>query len=143
MEVAFDEPNFTDMIKAHHEEAGLLSRGIPLDVDYDEMIRVEREGFYHSWCGWDGDHLASYLSWWIVTPLQYRTTKLAVDDVHYMEPQYRRGWNGVRMFRECFAALKTMGVKRYRVHRNRYIDLSPLFRRLGAEPEVWGWGGEL
>jgi L-amino acid N-acyltransferase YncA len=132
----FAEPNIHDLLSATHLEAGIFREEIPLDPDYERMIAAELSGIYKMWAARDGTLLVGYLGFWIQPHIHYKSTLVAVDDVYYLSPAYRRGMTGVRFIASALDALRELEVRcccmfsktHFREDRD---GLEKLFKRLG------------
>ena len=130
------EPNFLDMIRAHHEEAGVHKDTIPLDPDIPRYLQLEEIGIFRAWAGYSGKTLAAYMGWYVQPHLHYRGSLMAVEDLYYMSPAYRKGSAGRRMFVEVEDEFRPMGVKRIMLHCKTHVmrergGLGPFFASLG------------
>lgn len=139
-----DEPNLADLLRAHWNELGVHKNEMPLDPDFARFQMLEEAGVFKVWTARSGRTLVGYIGWFIQPHMHYRTTLTAVDDLYLLDPEYRRGTAGTRMFTSAFAALRELGVKRIIVHDKVHFEaerggLGPFFRRLGFEhtDNIW------
>ena len=140
----FAEPNLTDLLRAHYEELATNKDTVPLDPDFGFLIDQEAKGFYRIWTARDGKLLVGYIGWWVFPHPHYRSIMHARDDLYMLDPAYRSGFNGYRMFASAIDALRELGVKRCMMHSKVHFEaerggLRRLFRRLGFEhtDELW------
>ncbi len=113
--------------------AEVADKRIPLDVwfeAYDDLaatgqlhivtIREEELG------GVVGYH------WSIVRPhLHYHQSLTAYTDIYFLHPEYRKGMNGVKLFKFVEQSLKDIGVQRMYTASKVKLDMSAIFERLG------------
>lgn len=102
---------------------------IPLDVwwnAYDEMAEQ-----LHIVTIRDENKIVGY-HWSIVRPhLHYRQSLTAYTDIYFLHPDYRKGWNGVKLFKFVEQTLKARGVQRMYIASKKKLDMSLIFERLG------------
>jgi GNAT superfamily N-acetyltransferase len=139
-----DEPNLDEMLRAHWEELSAHKDEMPLDVDYQRLVDYNDQNIYRVWTARDGDTLVGYIAFYVFVPPHHRRTVIAVDDGYYLEPAYRLGWNGVRMWRGALDALAEMGVIGVIGHDKLHFQrqrggIGAIFRRLGFEPTDRLW----
>jgi hypothetical protein len=132
------------MLRAHWEELGEHKDEMPLDTDYGRLIRQNRTGTYRVWAARDGKTLVGYLAFYIFYPPHHRATMIATDDGYYLDPAYRVGWNGVKMWRSALDALAKLGVigviGNDRLHfQMARGGIGAIFRRLGGTPTDRLW----
>ena len=140
----FAEPNFHDLILAHHAELGVTKEACPLDPDYARAVACEDAGVFRAWTAYDGKTLAGYLAWFIQPHLHYKSTLHAVEDLYLLSTPYRRGMTGYRLFTTSLTALKALGVKRCILHTKVHFahergGLDRFMVRLGFEntDSIW------
>jgi GNAT superfamily N-acetyltransferase len=131
-------------LRAHWEELSAHKDEMPLDVDYQRLVNYNDQGIYRVWTARDGDTLVGYIAFYVFVPPHHRKSLIAVDDGYYLDPSYRRGWAGVRMWREALDALAQLAVigviGHHKLHFQRQRGgIGAIFRRLGFEPtdELW------
>lgn len=131
------EGEASGMFLAHWCEAS-ADPSLPLNVDWEAFRGMEAAGLEVCIAARRGGRLIGYAVYLVCPALHYRGWIVADADVFYLEPEDRRGWVGVNLFRAAEAALKEKGVdevwQRVKLHvkpgRGR-SDLGPLFRHLG------------
>jgi GNAT superfamily N-acetyltransferase len=71
----------------------------------------------------------------VVAPSTHYSILVACDDAHYLKPEYRKGWTGIRMIRAAEEMLRDLGVKTISYHQKTRpdIDKGAVFERLGYE----------
>jgi hypothetical protein len=87
----------------------------------------------------DGTRLVGYAFMLVQRHLHYCSTLWAVSDMFWLEPDYRFGWDGVRMFKQVERGMRELGVKvivlNYKFHfQSDRGRLDRLFHRLGYSP---------
>lgn len=77
--------------------------------------------------------MVGYVIFIIQPMLHYQHLKVAIEDAHYLMPDFRKGWTAIRMFRFAEKVLKGVGVDVVRYHTKVKLDKGPIFKRLGYE----------
>lgn len=118
--------------KRHWDEIGTDKDKIPLDPDWQKYDDLADGGALHILGARDErGYLVGYVFSLIGPHLHYRSTKCAFFDLYWLEPEYRKGMNGVRLFREAEKSLKACGVRKLFGQTKVYKDMSLIFQRLG------------
>lgn len=79
--------------------------------------------------------LVGYLTAICIGHLHYRSSLHALGDLFWLEKAYRRGWTGIRLFKEAERHFRTMGVKKVQMSTklHNHLDVSRLLEHLGYE----------
>lgn len=119
-----DEPNLTDLLRAHWNELGVHKSRMPLDPDFARFQLLEEGGIFKVWAARTAAArtLVGYIGWFIQPHMHYRSTLTAVDDLFLLDPQHRRGLAGYRMFETSLAALRELGVHRALLHEKVHFE---------------------
>jgi GNAT superfamily N-acetyltransferase len=96
------------MFEAHWREAS-NDLSIPVDVAWDSYQRLELFGMMACVVARDGERLVGYAVYILHPSLHYRGLVVGDADVFYLDPAYRRGWVGVRLFQCCEDVLRRRG----------------------------------
>ena len=77
--------------------------------------------------------LVGYVFMLVHPHLHYASTLWAQSDIFWLDPAYRSGWTGIRMFREVEAGMRKLGVKVIMLNEKLHFDsrVGELFKRLG------------
>ncbi len=128
----------------HWRELALNQDAIPLDPDYDRYLACELAGILHVLCARNphNGHLAGYIFAMIGPHLHYVTTSWCLVDMYWLEPEYRTGWNGVRMFKAFEKGVQERGAKVIMLTEKLHFGEShkhgknagAIFRFLGYDP---------
>jgi len=127
------------LFRKHWHELGVHRDAIPLDPDWDRFMQGSINGTLHVLTVRDDDKLIGYIFNLISPHLHYKTTLHAYIDMFWLDPHYRRGLTGLRMFRENEKHLRKCGVVRMVVseklhwfsQRDRRVRV--IFKRLGLK----------
>jgi hypothetical protein len=136
LQTVLAEPNAAEMIRAYARELSPLRDAMPLDPDWDRLRQLEAGGIYRIWAARADDTLAGFISFFVQTHHNYRSTLLAIDAGHFVSPAFRAtpGRIGYRMWKSSEAALRDLGVKVIVAHDNSIHPLMPLMLALDYEP---------
>lgn len=70
--------------------------------------------------------------WSIIRPhLHYRDSLTAYTDIYYLHPAYRKGMNGMKLFKFAEACWRKRGVQKAYTASKFKLDMSRIFERLG------------
>lgn len=138
------EPNINDLLQAHWHELGVHKDEMPLDPDFEFMLKANETNFFMVWAVRDGKTLIGYLAWWVKPHMHYKSTLTAVEDLFMLAPAYRKGLVGYKMFTTSLEALKARGVKRVMCNSKVHFEekrggLDKFFDRLGFQhtDNIW------
>lgn len=103
-----------DLAVEHWKEVANDQKAIPYAPDWDRYRAQEKLGAFKV-AGVFAEHdLIGYNGFFIHEHMHYSTTKFAVNDVIYVDPEYR-GVGG-KVIRWCETALAALGVKKVLYH---------------------------
>jgi GNAT superfamily N-acetyltransferase len=95
----------------HWRELALNQDVISLDPDWDKYYRLDIEGVLRILTvRVPSGQLVGYVFLMVGPHLHYKSTLWGHGDMFYLDPLYRQGWTGVRLFKALIADAKTMGV---------------------------------
>ena len=116
----------------------------PADVDWDAMLRLEDIGILRLMAARSDGRLVGYAIFILAPALHYRNKLLAHDDAFFLSKPYRKGGNGIAMFRAAEAMLRAAGADRIVCHEKfTKVDLSAFFTRLGFRVSERNWFKDL
>lgn len=115
----------------HWRELAVDQQTIPLSLDVDRYTAFEKSGVLFVFTARNGFDLAGYYIAFLGPHPHYKDSGvMAITDVYYVKPEFRRG-TGALLFMQAEKALKGIGVtKAYlscKIHQNH----SALFEALG------------
>lgn len=117
--------------RRHYAE--IADKRIPLDPDFDRYDQIALMGKLHVLTVRNRGKLVGYLFAIVDTHLHYRSTLFAAFDLYWIDPEYRCGWTGVRLFREAERTLRAKGVRKIVANTKVAKDMSPIFAHLGFQ----------
>lgn len=124
------------LLERHWREIALDQERVPLAVDYARYRQFAASGHLAMIGAWDSGKLVGYIAAIVSTHLHYASTLFAAIDVFWLDPAYRAGLNGLRLFTELEAELKRRGVVKM-IGQTKLAadkDVSKLYEYLGWSP---------
>lgn len=123
---------------AHWKELALNQDAIPLSPDWDKYYRLGIEGILHILTARTSNGLLVGYCFLMVGPhLHYATTLWAHADMYWLDPLYRQGWTGVRMFKELAKGARLLGAANLTLATKHHFGdnrVTKLLQRLGFMP---------
>lgn len=99
------------LLHRHYRETGSNTVAVPLDLDFAQYIRLSEAGVLHVLTARHNGKLVGYLFSTIGAHLNFVSTVFSTAHMYYLLPSYRRGWNGVHLFREWIKAAENSHVR--------------------------------
>jgi GNAT superfamily N-acetyltransferase len=117
----------------HWREIALNQDEVPLDPNWDRYFEYDLLNILQTLTVRSNGVLVGYVFMLVFPPLHYASTIWAQSDMVWLDPAYRSGWTGVRMFREAEAGMRRLGVKVVVLSEQLHFDtrLGNLYKRLG------------
>jgi len=97
-----------DILKLHSEELSEFS--FKLNPDWKVYQQLEDMNTLHIVTARDDDKLIGYYVSIIYTHQHYMGTVVAENDLHYLLPEYRKGWLGYKFLKQVIQFLKERNV---------------------------------
>ncbi|HLJ26557.1 MAG TPA: GNAT family N-acetyltransferase [Candidatus Angelobacter sp.] len=116
----------------HWEEIALNKDKIKLDVDYERYRKLDEANMLHIVTLRDDGRLVGYHCSLLDTHLHYKGDIMALTDVYFLLPEYRKGRTGIRLFQVVEQTLKARGI-------TKMITATKLHRDKGRLFEAMGW----
>ena len=144
--VSFHEEHFSwlryeaeHLFQVHYREAS-ADLTVPLDVNWDLFGKLEQAGLEACVVARKDGTPIGYAVYFVMPHMHYHCT-IADNDVFFLDPAYRSGWLGARLFQVAELLLRERGVSQ--VHNRVKLHVQPgrggrdvgvLFRWLGYRP---------
>lgn len=96
------------ILKLHVEELSKFS--VTLNPDWDMYQRLEDVNALHTVTVRDNKKLIGYYVSIIATHHHYKDALIAENDIHYILPEYRKGWLGYKFLKRVIQLLKDRNV---------------------------------
>lgn len=126
------------LMEDHHQE--VIGNKRKLDIDFDKYFELADAGYLHITTTRDGKKVVGYVICMLSPNLHYKDHVFAITDSLYLHPDYRVGWNAMRLLRSSKCFIKNSGgVSSYRVNMPINHPFRPLMARLGAQLNEENW----
>jgi hypothetical protein len=132
-----------DLLRQHWAEVAQFPDIQQLDPDWDQYELFEKKGRLWALTARDQGVLIGYISVLLGNHLHYKTLKTAVEDVHFLHPDYRKGLTGYRLLALTRKAMALRGVQFWALRTKVQHDHGLLFERLGLEKHDMVYAGRL
>jgi hypothetical protein len=126
-------PKFKAIIGHHYEEVETL-KDFGLDIDYDTYESLNNSKKLVFITAKEGNELVGYIVFFVTPHLHYKNCLTAHEDLYYLKPEYRKGFNGIKMFKFAQDYLKDIGVDLVLYATKVGYDNSSIFKYLGCQP---------
>jgi GNAT superfamily N-acetyltransferase len=120
-----------DLAALHWAEAELEPEATPLAVDWAHLQWLERCGGYLVTAAFQDQRLVGYASYFVNKHTRSMHTTMAHADAMYLLPEYRRGWNGVRLIRQAERDLRQTGAVRINYAINTAVRIGKRGKTVG------------
>jgi len=135
-------PEAAALWRAHWELVGRHRDRIPLDVDVERWVNLEKVGAVLCFTARTGERLNGYAAYLTTTGLNYKSTRSAYCHAIYIDPRELTGLKAVRFARFinfCDAELKKRGCVKTTMHMKLTHDFGRMVARLGYEEAERLW----
>lgn len=119
------------LIQAHWDEVALNKDSIKLNPDWDEYSRLDKNGSLRVYTARDMSKLVGYFVLIVNRSLHYKDHKFAVNDILFLDKDYRQGSTALRLLKFAERLLKDEGVSLVMVNTKVHQPFDPLMERLG------------
>ena len=99
-------------VPLHWGELGLTKEDVPVDMDWDRYLELEKDNKLHLVTVRHNGHVIGYQFTFVGGHFHYKSTIHGMVDLYYILPQFRKGMVGVKMFNFAEEELKKIGVKK-------------------------------
>ena len=84
------------LLLKHWDEIALNKNKVPLDPDWDYYFQLENAGAFQAIGALDENGtIVGYSSYFMQRNPHYKSLCMAIGDIFYLDPAYRKGWAGV------------------------------------------------
>jgi GNAT superfamily N-acetyltransferase len=124
-----------EIFKTHYEELALHKEAIPLGMDFDMYLDMEKMGVVHVLTARADEKLVGYYIALIVKnhPHNKDAGPAATTDMFYMLPSHRRGGAGAKLLVMAEKMLRDRGVKKATISTKVKFSNRELLEALGWE----------
>ncbi len=110
------------LMRKHHAEVYDFKDTCPFDPLWEEYFNLERAGMLHILAVRHGGVLVGYMGLILGPMLHSRHCIRARGDSYYLDPLFRRGRTGLRMFIEAEIRMKKLGAMRIEFVPKKTLD---------------------
>lgn len=121
------------LLQEHYEQVAMYKDKIPLEPDYDKYLDLCDSGILHIVTARDEDKLIGYYISMMVPHIHYSSHKFAVNDILYIDEEYRKTLVGLEMFKFAEKCLKEEGVSVMTIHMKTSLPFDSLCEGLGYD----------
>lgn len=121
------------LLEAHWLEVAKYQDKIAFSPDYDRYFLLENQGMLHIATARDDGKLVGYYISIVAPSLHYSQDLFAVNDVLFLDPEYRSKDTGYQMFKFAEKCLKVLGVSVMTIHMKTDLPFDSLCEARGFE----------
>lgn len=128
------------MLRAHYEEIATDKDIKPLDIDWDRYYDMEDRGMVRILTA--RDHVGSLVGYFVTfihRHLHYRQTVTALNDILYVDPEYRGGTTAYRLFKAAIDDVRNLGADILIIHMKVEYPFRDLLSGLGFHLTEENW----
>lgn len=124
-------PDAQKLIEDHWEEIALNKDKIALNPDWDAYQDLELSGKLKIFTARDKDKLVGYFVVLVGPNLHYKDHLFAVNDILYLDKEYRKGRTGIKLIKFAERCLKTDGVSVLNINTKVHKPFDILMEHMG------------
>ena len=125
------------MLEQHWAEISWYQDEVPYDPDWDRYAKMADAGMLHIVTARDEGKLIGYYISLLTAGMHYRSTVYAMNDVLFVDPEYRGGTVAYRMFKYAFEQLKAAGAQIITIHMKTDAPFEKLCQKLGMQKQEY------
>jgi GNAT superfamily N-acetyltransferase len=124
-------PEMEPILVQHWHEIALGHDKVPLDIGRDKYQELCDSGVLQVITARDSGALVGYHVAMVTPHLHYMSTPHCITDVYFVQPEYRKGFTGIRLLKKVEEEAKARGVKKLITGTKLHLDMGRVFERLG------------
>jgi hypothetical protein len=125
-------PEMWPLFPLHWEEMALDKDVIKIDMDVERYAKLDELDMIHVTTVRDDKTLVGYVICFIIRHMHYANAgEMALADMYWLSPDYRRGLTGMKMFKVMEESLRERGIIRAHMSCKVSQDHTKLFERMG------------
>lgn len=133
------------LVRRHWQEVALFQNQFEVDPDWDRAVKLELAGFLHILTARRDGALVGFCFNYLISSLFYAGKIWATTEGFWLDPLYREGRNGIRLFRENEKGLRERGAVGHTVEIMSHIaadrgTVGKILQRLGYQLAGHTWG---
>ena len=121
-----------DIVRKHYDEIAQFKEVQELDPDCEAYDRMEKSGKLWVMTAREKGDLVGYIVMFLSNDLHYRKMVRAIEDVHFILPEHRKGLLGYKMLARTVAEMKAKGAHTITFRTKADNSHGLLFERLGG-----------
>ncbi len=121
------------LFSLHWKEVAAYQDDIELDPDYDRYLQMEKAGVIRSYVLRADGRVVGYWIFFVTPHPHYRQDRFAVNDIVYVDPEYRRADITPHCFHAVEQELRREGVSVITYHMKTYKPFQSLLEGLGYD----------
>lgn len=118
------------LFENHYEELS-VTKQYKLNPDYD--VYLQNSGRIRVILCKDDEAIIGYIVFFVAPHLHYKDCLMAIEDIYYLKPEYRKGTVGIKMFKYAEKHLKSLGINLIKYSTKTHLDNTKLFEYLGCK----------
>ena len=118
------------LFENHYKELS-VTKQYKLNPDYD--VYLQNAGRIRVVLCKDNNLIIGYIVFFVAPHLHYKDCLMAVEDIYYLKPEYRKGTVGIKMFKYAEKYLKSLGINLIKYSTKTHLDNTKLFEYLGCK----------
>lgn len=122
------------MVNNHWKEIEDYQDELPIDLDLDMYHMLNQAGYLKVIIVKDKDKIIGYHILIINKCLHYKNKLMAATDMFYLNPDYRKGFNGIKLFKFTEKVMVKENVKLLLYSSKYNYNKGIIFKRLGFQP---------
>ena len=121
------------LLKLHWEEVAAYKDKVAFDPDYSRYLAMEKLGVVKTFILRDNGKMVGYWVFFVTPHPHYKADRFAVNDIVWVDPDYRRVDLTPRCFDAIEQALKADGVSVLTYHMKTYKPFEALLKGLNYD----------
>ena len=131
------DPYAEEVMQEHWVTINDLAGNHAFQPDWSEYEAIEDIGLLLCVIARKDHDVIGYITVMIAPSLHCKGVRDALMDLVYIRESERKGWAGMRLFKEMENLLMDYGIKRFYTTCKEYMDLRPIYERMGYEFEEY------
>lgn len=119
--------------KEHYDELAVMKPEMPMRPDVRQYEALAAAGALSILTARDCGVMVGYVTSVVRPHLHYADVLCGFEDSYYLAASHRRGATGLRLLRAWLAEMKRRGVQKVFVEVKPWLDVRPVWRRLGFD----------
>jgi GNAT superfamily N-acetyltransferase len=127
-------PDAQELLKDHWEEIALNKDKIALNPDWEAYEKLEDDGKLKVFTARDNNKLIGYFVAIVGINPHHKDHLFAVNDIIYLDKDYRKGFTGIKIIKFAEKCLKEDGVSVLSINTKVYKPFDKIMVYLGFRP---------